>query len=94
MVVKVKGRTQSGIKGEANAEILREIAQLETGPEKVEVQRLWESLSEVVDPAELGTWFRTACQAFGGSTPIDVIGRGEIDRLWEMSHRLHSGLPG
>ena len=81
---------------------VRAIAQIETTAKKVdklhrnyiEVQRLCESLSEVVDPASLGTWFSTPCQAFGGSKPIDVIDRGEIDRLWEMFYRLRSGSPG
>jgi hypothetical protein len=26
--------------------------------------------------------------------PIEVIERGEIDRLWEMVYRLRSGIPG
>ncbi len=140
MATRVKGRTQSGIKGvakineiqglhgvrlvevggESKLELraklgltrevfgrlvnvsVRAIAQIETTSTKVEklqrnyieVQRLCESLSEVVDPASLGTWFSTPCQAFGGSKPIDVIDRGEIDRLWEMYYRLRSGLPG
>jgi len=140
MATRVKGRTQSGIKGvakiseiqglhgvrlvevggESRLELraklgltrevfgrlvnvsVRAIAQIETTSTKVEklqrnyieVQRLCESLSEVVDPASLGIWFCTPCQAFGGSKPIDVIDRGEIDRLWEMYYRLRSGLPG
>lgn len=60
----------------------------------VEVKRLCDSLSEVVEPSSLGEWFHTPNDAFGGSKPIEVIERGEIDRLWEMFYRLRSGMPG
>ncbi len=60
----------------------------------VEVKRLCDSLSEVVEPSALGEWFRAPNEAFGGSKPIEVIERGEIDRLWEMFYRLRSGMPG
>ena len=60
----------------------------------VEVKRLCDALSEVVEPSALGEWFRAPNEAFGGSKPIEVIERGEIDRLWEMFYRLRSGVPG
>ena len=60
----------------------------------VEVKRLCDSLSEVLEPSALGDWFNSASEAFGGLKPIEVIERGEIDRLWEMVFRLRSGLPG
>ena len=60
----------------------------------VEVKRLCDALSEVVDPACLGDWLTTPNDAFGGFKPLEVIERGEIDRLWEMFYRLRSGMPG
>jgi DNA-binding XRE family transcriptional regulator len=60
----------------------------------VEVKRLCDSLGEVIDPGSLGQWFRSPNAAFGGSKPLEVIERGEIDRLWEMYYRLRSGMPG
>ncbi len=60
----------------------------------VEVKRLCDALSEVLEPSALGDWFNSASEAFGGLKPIEVIERGEIDRLWEMVFRLRSGLPG
>ncbi|TVS09269.1 MAG: DUF2384 domain-containing protein [Planctomycetaceae bacterium] len=51
-------------------------------------------LREVVDPDSLGGWFQTPNNAFDGLKPIEVIERGEIDRLWEMVYRLRSGMPG
>ncbi|MFN9236082.1 MAG: hypothetical protein ACK6D4_15720 [Planctomyces sp.] len=60
----------------------------------VEVKRLCDALSEVLEPSALGDWFNSAGEAFAGLKPIEVIERGEIDRLWEMLFRLRSGLPG
>lgn len=81
---------------------VRTLAQVESTSKKVdklqrnyvEVDRLCESLSEVVDPESLGVWFNIPNEAFGGLKPVEVIERGEIDRLWEMYYRLRSGFPG
>lgn len=81
---------------------VRTIAEVESNRKKVdklqrnyvEVNRLCDSLSEVVDPSRLGDWFNTPNDAFAGLKPLEVIERGEIDRLWEMFFRLRSGLPG
>lgn len=59
-----------------------------------EIFRLVKALSEVVDSGSLGTWFATPNDAFHGLKPIEVIERGEIDRLWEMVYRLRSGMAG
>lgn len=59
----------------------------------VEVKRLCDALGEVVDAGELGMWLDTPNSAFGGLKPIEVIERGEIDRLWDMFYRLRSGVP-
>lgn len=81
---------------------VRTIAEVESNRKKVdklqrnyvEVNRLCDALSEVVAPSALGDWFNTPNNAFGGLKPLEVIERGEIDRLWEMFYRLRSGLPG
>ncbi|MEZ6073420.1 MAG: hypothetical protein R3C10_24890 [Pirellulales bacterium] len=80
----------------------RAIADVESGRKKVpklqrpynEVRRVYDALSEVVSPETLGEWFVTPNAAFGDLKPIEVIERGEIDRLWEMVYRLQSGMPG
>ena len=58
-----------------------------------EVYRLVEALSEVVDRESLGLWFRTPNDSFDGLKPIEVIERGEIDRLWNMVFQLKTGMP-
>jgi hypothetical protein len=35
----------------------------------------------------------TPNDAFGGLKPLEVIERGEIDRLWNMIFYLESGVP-
>jgi DNA-binding XRE family transcriptional regulator len=59
-----------------------------------EVYRLCDALSEVVDREALGLWFQTPNDAFDGLKPIEVIERGEIDRLWNMVFQLQTGMPG
>lgn len=59
----------------------------------VELQRLTNALSEVVKKETLGQWLQTPNQAFDGLKPLEVIDRGEIDRLWGMIYYLRSGVP-
>jgi len=33
-------------------------------------------------------------QAFDGSTPLQVVERGELDRIWRMLYDLESDQPG
>jgi DNA-binding XRE family transcriptional regulator len=59
-----------------------------------EVYRLLEALGDVVEVNSLGTWFQEPNDAFDGLKPMEVIERGEIDRLWNMVYELRSGMPG
>jgi hypothetical protein len=80
---------------------VRTIADVEANQKKVEklrrnyveVKRLCDSLDEVIHSEGLGEWFDHPNPAFGGLKPVEVIERGEIDRLWEMFYRLRSGVP-
>lgn len=59
-----------------------------------EVYRLLEALGDVVEVNSLGNWFQEPNDAFDGLKPMEVIERGEIDRLWNMVYELRSGMPG
>ena len=59
-----------------------------------EIERLCDALGKVVKPESIGRWLQTPNDAFDGSTPLQVIERGEVDRLWRMIYRLESGEPG
>lgn len=61
----------------------------------VELRRLFTALEELVeDPAEVKNWMSEPNRAFEGSTPRQVIERGEGDRLWRMIHFIESGQAG
>lgn len=59
-----------------------------------EVGRLYRALSDLIDEETIGPWFATPNDAFGGLKPMEVIERGEIDRLWDMVYRLQAGMAG
>ena len=69
------------------------IATEEAKPELTEHERLIDALSEVIEQRFVEKWLRTPNPAFGGSKPLQVIERGESDRLWEMIYFLRSGVP-
>ena len=58
-----------------------------------ELNRLFESLSRLVERKAIGAWLREPNAAFDGSTPLQVIERGEGDRLWRMIYEMESGQP-
>ena len=58
-----------------------------------EVKRLFAALERVVSPEAIGAWLKEPNPAFDGSTPLQVVERGEIDRIWRMVHELESGEP-
>jgi hypothetical protein len=57
-----------------------------------ETSRLQAALSELVPEHELGDWMRSPNAAFEGQTPIQVIERGESDRLWQMIFQIDAGV--
>ena len=60
----------------------------------VEIGRLYAKLRQsFASPEQLATWLKAPNKAFGGSQPLQVIERGEIDRVWRMIHFLESGAP-
>jgi hypothetical protein len=60
----------------------------------VEMDRLLDGLSRVMEPAQVGRWLKHPNSAFDGSSPLQVVERGELDRIWRMLYDLESGQPG
>ena len=58
-----------------------------------ELKRLFAALARLVEPSSIGPWLNQPNAAFDGSTPLQVIERGEGDRLWRMIYQLESGQP-
>ena len=42
----------------------------------------------------LGGCMATPNDAFNGLKPLEVMERGEVDRIWQMIFVLRSGVPG
>jgi hypothetical protein len=55
------------------------------------MSRLFDALAEVVPASQIGPWLDIPNPAFEGSTPLQVIERGESDRLWRMIWELRNG---
>jgi DNA-binding transcriptional regulator YiaG len=80
---------------------VRKIADLEKGvatkastdQRLAELSRLQQGLSGIMDAEFVGEWLRMPNDAFGGLKPMEVIERGEVDRLWRMIYLLEAGLP-
>jgi DNA-binding transcriptional regulator YiaG len=59
-----------------------------------EMDRLLDALARLMQPKEVGQWLKQSNPAFDGSTPVQVIERGQIDRIWRMLYYAESGEPG
>ncbi|MCC5835098.1 MAG: DUF2384 domain-containing protein [Opitutales bacterium] len=59
-----------------------------------ELARLFQALADLTqDRGEVTAWLQEPNEAFDGSTPLQVIERGESDRIWRMIYYLRSGEP-
>ena len=59
-----------------------------------ELRRIVDALEEVMVSEAIGEWMTTPNDAFDGFKPLEVIERGEVDRIWQMIFLLRSGVPG
>jgi hypothetical protein len=57
------------------------------------IRRVVNALAEVVNEEAIGPWMLQPNPAFAGLKPIEVIERGEVDRIWQMIFMLRSGTP-
>jgi len=57
-----------------------------------EIARLRARLSQVMRPEYIAEWLTTPNAEFDDLKPLEVIERGEIDRLWDMIFYLESGI--
>lgn len=58
-----------------------------------EAQRLRNALAQVIDEEAIADWMAMPNPAFDGLKPLELLERGETDRLWRMVHMLHAGMP-
>ena len=57
-----------------------------------ETKRLTQALAQLMPPNHLGGWLRTPNPAFEGQSPIQIIERGESDRLWRMIFQIDANV--
>jgi hypothetical protein len=60
----------------------------------LETRRLERALAGVMKPSRIAAWLEQPNRAFRGLKPLEVIERGEVDRIWRMLYELESGTPG
>ncbi len=58
-----------------------------------EMRRLTQALSRIVKVEFISEWLLLPNEAFDDLTPMEIIYRGEIDRIWQMIFELESGMP-
>ena len=58
-----------------------------------EMERLFEGLAGIMAAEYVGEWLKTTNPAFDRSTPLQVIERGETDRIWRMIFIVETGEP-
>jgi DNA-binding transcriptional regulator YiaG len=59
----------------------------------VELGRMIDALEQVIEAKAIGPWLTHPNEALGGLKPIEIIERGEVDRIWEMIYYLRAGEP-
>jgi DNA-binding transcriptional regulator YiaG len=59
-----------------------------------EVTRLFDALADIIKGSVIGEWLQRPNKQFDGSTPLQVIERGETDQLWRMIWQLREGNAG
>ena len=58
-----------------------------------ELVRLFDALTDLMENEDVGPWLKEPNPAFANSTPLQVIERGETDRIWHMIYQLETGEP-
>lgn len=59
-----------------------------------ELGRLITELRTIIKPEKLKNWWNQPVANFGGSTPLQVLERGESDRIWRMIWEVREGNSG
>lgn len=96
--MKLKKRTQAVLIG-VSERTIGSIASGEKPSEQTrrrvaESARLLRALAEIMDEEFVREWLQTPNDAFDGLKPLEVVDRGESDRIWQLIYRLRSGEPG
>lgn len=58
-----------------------------------EMARLRAALADGMREEFIPQWLETPCEGLGGLKPVEVLERGEVDRLWRVVLLIGSGMP-
>src|SRR4051794_15895654 len=58
-----------------------------------EMERLRAALADGMREEFIPQWLETPCEGLGGLKPVEVLERGEADRLWRVVLLIGSGMP-
>jgi hypothetical protein len=58
-----------------------------------ELQRLYDALAQIMPPEDVAPWMKQTNDYLNPLTPLEVIARGHIDRLWHIIHAVATGMP-
>jgi hypothetical protein len=72
-------------------EHLKKIRKALPKPKKKVVELIC-ALEEIIEPSYVTPWLMKKNKAFGGEAPIDLIHRGELDKLWNMVWEVRGGV--
>jgi hypothetical protein len=59
----------------------------------VEMKRLHVVLAGWMRAEFIAHWLEMPCEGLGGLKPVEVLERGESDRLWRVALLIGSGMP-
>jgi DNA-binding transcriptional regulator YiaG len=59
----------------------------------MEMKRLAETLARGIRAEFIPNWLESPCDGLGGSKPVEILERGERDRLWRTVLLIGSGMP-
>jgi Protein of unknown function (DUF2384) len=74
--------------------VVRKVAHHSSAQKIKEETRLFDALADITDKKVIGQWLQRPNHQFDGSTPLQVMERGETDRLWRMIWQLREGHSG
>jgi hypothetical protein len=72
---------------------MSDAASMDPGKSRGELACVLDRLGKFMEPGRARQWLEQPNAAFDGSTPLQVVERGEMDRIWRMLYDLESGQP-
>ena len=59
----------------------------------MEMKRLRDALASRIRSGFIPKWLENPCEGLGGVKPVEILERGELDRLWRTVLLIGSGMP-